>query len=311
MSIPPLGKPDRSWAKDDKEKAEVFAAPLEQTFQPTGERILTTPQQSEEKLMQRIPMVTHNEVLQTVRAHTKLKKAPDFDLITGVIIQQLPRQAIVKLTHLYNAALRLKYVPIQWKMAEMIMVLKPGKSPNEFSSYRPISLLHIMSKLFEKLVFKRLIPIMDAKHIINLHQFRFHQQHTTINQVHRITAIIEQALEENQVCATMSLDVAQTFDKAWNVGLLHKIEQLLPTQHSQLLKSYPSDRYFSVKQGEEYSDLKPVKAGVPQGSVLGPVLYLIFTSDIPQPTGTTVATVADDTAILAVGADVEAATQKL
>ena len=72
---------------------------------------------------------------------------------------------------------------------------------------------------------------------------------------------------------------------------------------------YLSNRYFRVKQGEEYSDLKPVKAGVPQGSVLGPVLYLIFTSDIPQPTGTTVATFADDTGILAVGANVEAATK--
>jgi len=127
----------------------------------------------------------------------------------------------------------------------------------------------------------------------------------------QITAIIEQALEEQQVCATMFLDVAQAFVTVWHSGLLHKIEQILPTQHSQLLKSYLSVRYFRVKQGKEYSELKPVKAGVPQGSVLGPVLYLIFTSDIPQPTGTTVATFANDTAILAVGADVEAATQKL
>ena len=85
------------------------------------------------------------------------------------------------------------------------------------------------------------------------------------------------------------------------IYLLHKIEQLLPTQYSQLLKSYLSDRYFRVKLWEEYSDLKPSKAGVPHGSVLGPVLYLIFTNDISQPTGTTVATFADDTAILAVG----------
>ena len=63
---------------------------------------------------------------------------------------------------------------------------------------------------------------------------------------------------------------------------------------SQLLKSYLTDHYFRVKQGEEYSGLKPIKAAVPQGSVLGPVLYLIFTSDIPQPEGTTVVTFADD-----------------
>jgi len=74
MSIPPLRKPDRSWEKDDKEKAEVFAAHLEKTFQPAGERILTTPPQSEKKMIQRITLVTPKEVLQTTRAHTKSKK---------------------------------------------------------------------------------------------------------------------------------------------------------------------------------------------------------------------------------------------
>jgi hypothetical protein len=152
--------------------------------------------------------------------------------------------------------------------------------------------------------------MLDANRIIPYHQFGFRHKHTTIDQVHRITATLEQALEE-QVCSTMFLDVAQGCDKGWLAGLLNKIEQLLPTEYSQLLKSYLTDHYFRVKQGEEYSGLKPVKAGVPQGSVLGPVLYLIFTTISLNPAGTTVATFADDTAILAVGADVEEATEKL
>jgi hypothetical protein len=76
----------------------------------------------------------------------------------------------------------------------------------------------------------------------------------------------------------------------WHDGLFYKLELLLPTEYRQILKSYLSERYFRVKQEDEYSGLKPIKAGVPQGSVLGPVLYLIYTSDIPQPEGTTVAT---------------------
>ena len=152
-------------------------------------------------------------------------------------MQKLPRQAIVKLTHLYNTALWLKYVPTHWKAAEVIMVPKPGKPVNKVSSYRPISLLPIMLKLFEKLVLERLTPILDATHIIPQHQFGFRRQHSTLDQVHRITAIIEQALEEKQVCATMFLGVAQAFDKVWHAGLLNKIEQLLPTEYSQLLKS--------------------------------------------------------------------------
>jgi hypothetical protein len=70
------------------------------------------------------------------------------------------------------------------------------------------------------------------------------------------------------------------------------------------------DVYFKVKQEHEYSGLKPIKAGVPQGSVLGPVLHLLYTSDLPQPEGTTVATFADDTALMAVEGDVAEATAK-
>jgi len=105
-------------------------------------------------------------------------------LITGVILKQLPKKAIVKLTHLYNAAFQLKYVPSYWKAAEVIMIPKPGKPVNEVTSYRPISLLPILSKLFEKLLLKRLKPILDKKQIIPTHQFGFRNKHSTIDQVH-------------------------------------------------------------------------------------------------------------------------------
>jgi hypothetical protein len=251
------------------------------------------------------------ELLNAIRAHINPKKAPGFDLITDVILHQLPKKAIVKLTHLYNATLRLHYVPSYWKAAEVIVIPKPGKPVNEVTSYRPISLLPILSKLFEKLLFRRLKPILDEKRIIPTHQFGFRSKHSTIDQVHRITSIIEKSLEEKQVCCTTFLDVAQAFDRVWHEGLLHKIELLLPSDYSQLLNSYLTDRNFRVKQGEMYSELKPIKAGVPQGSVLGPVLYLLYRSDIPQPVGTTVANFADDTTIMAVVADVEEATGKL
>ena len=130
-------------------------------------------------------------------------------------------------------------------------------------------------------------------------------------QVHRITDTIEKALEKKLICSTIFLDVAQAFDKVWHKGLIHKLNKMLPKQYADVLKSYISERLFRVKQEDDYSELREVRAGVPQGSVLGPILYLLFTCDLPQPENVTVATFADDTAIMAIGSTLGEATNML
>ena len=189
------------------------------------------------------------------------------------------------------------------------MILKPGKLPNEVKSYRPISLLPVISKIFEKILLKRLKSVIE--NLIPDHQFGFRSKHSTIDQVHRITDIIEKALENKQICSALFLDVAQAFDKVWHEGLLQKIKRLLPLPFYYLLKSYLSERSFRVKQEQSYSELKKIRGGVPQGSVLAPVLYVLFTQDIPRLQHTTMATFADDTAILAIGETIEESTNKL
>jgi hypothetical protein len=271
---------------------------------------MDNPRRIEETQIKEILPVTPKEILSAIKVNIHPKKVPGFDLITGEILKQLPKKATVKLIYLYNAVFRLKYVPSYWKAAEVIMIPKPGKSATDVTSYRPISLLPVLSKQFEKPLLKRLKPILDEKQLIPNHQFGFRNNHSTLDQVHRRTTLIEKTLEEKNVSTSIFLDVAQAIDKIWHEGLLHKIELLLPTEYSRLLKSYLSDHYFRVKQEDEYSGLKPIKVGVPQGSVLGPVLYPIYTSDLPQPEGTTVATFADGTAIMPVG-NVEEATEKL
>lgn len=309
--IPPIKTANGQWARSSKHKAEVFANYLEETFQPyaaEGNQDLTTNIRGEEA---NIKLVTPKEIEKEIKNNINAKKSPGYDLITGEILKHLPKKAIIKITYLINATFRLLYVPAAWKVSEVIMLAKLGKPPNEVSSYRPISLLPIISKLYEKLLLKRLKPIIEEKQLIPTHQFGFRNKHSTIEQVHRIVNIIEKSLEGKKVCSAVFLDVAQAFDKVWHEGLFNKLEHYLPRQYSELIKSYILDRHFRVKYDNEYSNIKAIKAGVPQGSVLGPILYLIYTCDLPQPKQATVATFADDTAILVVDDDAEIANKKL
>jgi hypothetical protein len=125
----------------------------------------------------------------------------------------------------------------------------------------------------------------------------------TTQQIHRVTNVINKALEDRKYCAAMFLDVSQAFERVWHSDLLYKIKQFLPPPYFQLLKSYLSDRQFQVRVGNEKSELQPIKAGVPQGGVFGPTLYVLYTSDLPTSTNTTLGTFADDTVILSVNED--------
>jgi len=100
------------------------------------------------------------------------------------------------------------------------------------------------------------------------------------------------------------LDVSQTLDKVWHAGLLHKIKSCFPLDLYAIIKSYLLQRIFRVKFGEVVTQLKDINSGVPQGSMLGPVLYLLYTADLPVAQDTT-ATYANDTAILTAHKDHE------
>jgi hypothetical protein len=133
--------------------------------------------------------------------------------------------------------------------------------------YWPVSLLPIMSKLFEKLILKRLKPITEEKHLVPTHQFGFRKNHSTIDQVYRITDITEKELENKGVCYAVFLDIAQAFHRVWHRGLLHKLKSTLPDHFYQLLKSYLIDKHFHIKHEDSCSELM-IKAGVPQGSII-------------------------------------------
>lgn len=149
-------------------------------------------------------------------------KAFGYDLITAKVLRELPDEGFMFLTHLYNAVFRMGYVPPQ--LAQIIMIPKPGKNPEDIKAYGPISLLPIPSKIMKILFLKRIKPIIVEKKLIPDHQFGFRQKHkSTIEQVHRLVDNINNTLEQKKYCSAAFLDIAQAFDRVWHDGLLFKV----------------------------------------------------------------------------------------
>lgn len=313
IAIPPIRSGTTSWARSDSEKAEVFAKHLASVFQPNeGEEdtlideVLNQDFQLDLPLKPTSPREIHRRIKE-LETH----KAPGFDLITPRILKELPRRCVVFLACLFNAIFRTHHVPSIWKVSQIILVHKNGKPTDRVDSYRPISLTPILSKLWETILLHRLSSTLAKENIIPEHQFGFRKMHATIEQVHRVYNAVRQCFEKKEYCSAAFIDIQQAFDRVWHKGLLYKIKTLLPHSFYPILSSYLSNRLFQVKQKEARSSLYECKAGVPQGSVLGPVLYNIFTSDMPQTPRVTIATYADDAAFLSCDREPEIASLNL
>lgn len=188
--IPPIRSSSGQWAKTNKAKADLFAHHLETVFVENEREVPAAEEEhihltlnATHQLELPIKKFTYSDVKSVIKRDLNPKKAPGYDLITGQVLKELPEKGFKFLTQLFNSILRTSYFPLQWKVATIIMILKPGKKPEEVQSYRPISLLPIPSKVFEKLLYKRLQPIIDREKLIPDHQFGFRQKHSTIEQI--------------------------------------------------------------------------------------------------------------------------------
>jgi len=138
--------------------------------------------------------------------------------------------------------------------------------------FKTVVSVQMMARYFTPLFLTRIQQILHEQRTIPDHQFGFRQKHATTEQVHRVTSAITEALENHKYCTAAFLDISQAFDKVWHNGLICKLRPLFPASTHKLLRSYLEHRYFQIKYREAYSPLHPVLSGVPQGSVLGPLL---------------------------------------
>jgi hypothetical protein len=125
----------------------------------------------------------------------------------------------------------------------IILILKPGKPPNDLTSYQPISFLSILSKVFKKILLKTLLPVVEINRLIINPQFDLRQSHSIIERMHRIVQRINEALENKQYCSAAFSDISQAFDKVWHTGLQYKLRRSLPLNYFLIIKSYLHSRH--------------------------------------------------------------------
>jgi len=298
----PIKKTDGSLAINDKEKAETHRQRLSEVFTLNNFTIPSIENKIYDFLDSPLPMTlppkpfTPNEIKYFIQKFP-LGKSPGHDLITAEIALKLPDKAIIHLTHIFNAILRISHFPMQWKLATIILFSKLNKPIDNPSSYTPISLLPFFSKLFEKLILTRIYPIIKEKKLIPDTQFGFREHHSTIHQIHHLADTIACSLEKKLYTSAVFLDISQTFDKVWHPGLLFKLKSFLPSSYYLFFKSYFSERHSLVRSGTEHSSISSTLAGVPQGAVASPTLFNLYSADQPTNPNTQIAEYADDKVI--------------
>ena len=188
-----------------------------------------------------------------------------------------------------------------WNKANVTPVHKKGDK-QVLKDYRPMSLLPICWKIFEKLIFNALYSFEDHK-LLNPCQSGFKKNDSCINQLVSITHEIYSAFDCNPSLEVRGvfLDLSKAFDEGWHDGLIYKLKSLgISGSLLKLIQNYLDNRFQRVLLNGQTSEWKPVKAGVPQGSILGPLFFLVYINDICSNLSTNVKLFADDTSLFSI-----------
>ena len=188
-------------------------------------------------------------------------------------------------------------MPTAWKHALIIPVLKPNKMKNDPASYRPIALTSNFCKLMERMIVMRLNWYLEKSNLLNVFQSGFRKNRNTVDQLLRLSDDIVKGLGNKSYVLGVFLDFEKAYDMVWRKGVLYKLHEIgLDGNIFNWINSFLSDRSLQVRIGTSLSDSFEVENGLPQGSVISPVLFLVMINDL-CPTNMKYSLFADDAAI--------------
>ena len=242
--------------------------------------------------------VTESEVLSALN-NLNPNKSTGPDQIPTKLLKMIALLIAEPLTKLFNKSLSLGTFPTLWKQARVTPVYKKKGSSSDATNYRPISLLSCISKILEKLVFNKIYLHLTKYNLLPEKQSGYRPGHSTQIQLTYLTHQLYSSLDEKENFTAVYLDISKYFDKIWHRGLLEKCEKLCSIKGNLLkwIKSYLSNRSQVVRIGNTTSPPLKLHAGCPQGSVLGPLLALIYLSDLANLTENDSLYYADDTSL--------------
>ena len=222
--------------------------------------------------------------------------------IPGKFISLISTPLSFALSKLFNNLFEEGIFPSLWKISHVTAVYKYKGKKSDVANYRPISLLPTLSKICESIIHKRLLDHCLENNIITVKQAAYLQGDSTVQQLLYIVDKIKKQWTKGNITHGIFLDVKAAFDKVWHRGLLAKLSQIgVGGEMLTILTSYLSGRHQAVVVDGHVSSVKPITAGVPQGSRLGPLLFIIYINDIVADIESDILIFADDTSLLANG----------
>lgn len=222
--------------------------------------------------------------LKNVIASRNNKKSSGNDHMPNYALKKLSFLALYWLAILFNHITNVQHIPSNWKFASVTPVPKPSKNNNIVNNWRPISQLPTISKCYEKVLDNMIRLHCIENNLIDPFQFGFQPGSSTVHAIAKIFDDISTGL--NRRCPTLAvlIDLQSAFDVIWHDGIVFKLHQLgLNPILIKLIKSFLSDRKFQVKINKECSNIKNIKAGTPQGSIISAILFILYLNDLPKP----------------------------